>query len=388
MTRVDDALASLAVAQEALITADEAVAEAVRLLEQPGPSPYRRTGFWVVDYWLPDEPLPDWVTGVLLDDDWANLEPTANTYNFTGWFERLAWCQATGKQACLNVRAGIGAPGWLYNETHNVKKFKATRFSPSGSGSSSTVTVPLIWTGDYMERYAKLMKAAHDALWEAGLADTISFIKLTPCVCTTTELRFPSEAGSYEAGTDQRMADVGWRPTMVEDLIVEAAASIVEAWPGIRIGARGVDFSASSDFHQWPQVDDDGNVGEVARIFENVIPRLVAAGGGLISVHADSLGLDSPTSGLKDIITEAGEQGATIGYQLAEKTYGWPQCSSSSLNPGNRPDSPCDHDGYVETLDYGVEVGGATFYELWYGAVVEYPAESEAFAAAMGWYAY
>jgi hypothetical protein len=146
----------------------------------------------------------------------------------------------------------------------------------------------------------------------------------------------------------------------------------------------------SSEYFMTPHIDDAGNIGAVQHIFPPILDAMIAIAGPGASGHSDAIGLGGVTDGIDSLLLPYINT-ATIGGQMAEKEFGWPQCTPGvkpncpwSPHPSGRPTAACQATIYDQSCRFAQGQGGK-FMEIFGGTSTCYPAETLQMAVDFGW---
>ncbi|MGH8093367.1 MAG: beta-galactosidase [Chthoniobacterales bacterium] len=96
---------------------------------------------------------PD-VDGVTLRQDWASLEPTEGTFDFSFLDTAVASVGAVGKKVLLRIGTQSGKPGWV---TTAVQNAGGSFFTFTAHGA--TTTIPVFWDATFLAKKTAMIAA-------------------------------------------------------------------------------------------------------------------------------------------------------------------------------------------------------------------------------------
>ena len=130
------------------------------------------------------------VDGIYLRDDWADIEPTEGTYDWSYIDSQVATADAAHKKIEIGIRAGTNTPNWVY--TDGAKQFNTITLESAQGNFCQTAFVPVPWDPIFLAKWTGFINAF--AAHYANNPNVVA-IKLSGIDITTEEIGAPQETG-------------------------------------------------------------------------------------------------------------------------------------------------------------------------------------------------
>lgn len=152
--------------------------------------------------------------GVLVRVAWADLEPSAGTFNMAKIQDQLRLVKQVHTQWSLAVLGGPSAPAWLYASPYSVEPMYITF-------RGASVQVPKFWSNTLQDRLA-ILAAALAA--EFGSDSSLKLVYLPQMSANGVE-------GHFNGTSNSTLLSQGFTEDLWVDAVLEAARTFASAFP-------------------------------------------------------------------------------------------------------------------------------------------------------------
>jgi hypothetical protein len=291
------------------------------------------------------------ISGFTLDVNWSDIEPAAESYNWSAVDLYALPAVAAGLPLKVGLIAGNDTPAWVQAEVPNT----VIQFSSSKPFVCFTTDEPAPWNSNFQTEFLNAQQAVAAHL--ASIGATVVAVELTGLNHITSELNLVSQsklpAGSPCPFTDAttQWLSIGYLPSLAESAASSLFAGVEASWPGAQPVLEYVANDAMPKISQKGKSTNETNA-------ELVFDAIVA---GVPGVQWNSLSANDNNPIPQIWLNE-----------VAAGAFGVLQTPAYEVGQGGNPCGPADHATsctdaqFGANLQYGIN-SGAMIIEVWAG---------------------
>ena len=196
--------------------------------------------------------LPSFTQGVTIRVQWAEVQPTATTFNWTRLDQSVARAQAARRQLQFGVHPGASTPAWVYSA--GAVSFPMLWNKPFSHGNCTTVPIPVPWDPIYVKHWTAFVWAFAKRYDHVAAVTGVKFAGLN---AQSMENDVPAHNVSGCGG-----AGVVWDPSAIwqrlgytPDVVIATFTTLIAcyntAWTNTSVVLMTGNFP-------WPAIDSSG----------------------------------------------------------------------------------------------------------------------------------
>ncbi|MEW5250337.1 hypothetical protein [Microbulbifer discodermiae] len=330
------------------------------------------------------------IDGVFLVEEWDQVEPMPNTFDWSNLDHWLTLSIQHDKKLSIGVVGGRDAPSWLAQPPYNVPTV-SLGWDKDGKvgGDCEYKEFPVPWNAYYKSRYLNMMTSLRSYLqgftvpgYSGSALSRLEIVKVAGINVSTTELKLPvsnSVNDTYclpASGIDNTTA---WKNAGYQPIKILSAWGTIAAGLASTYSAKHLAVSIITGYKAFPKLNNQGNpiVGPNASTGDFLDPLtedILAAGtstyAGRFHAAWDGLGTNiNANSGiyteLQSNVLQANPAGE-IGFQLNTRA------GTATTGCGNTH-HVCTQAEYQVVLQSGINLG-AKYLEVHTNDAARFPA--------------